>query len=383
MHVSISEKSRLWGAGLALALTAMGTGDRARAQSATVPAPYDRADAPSWGEVAGLTSVRRQQVLVDANLVRGLAGRRLTGVWFRRDSKTRGALPRGEADLVVVVSDGALSPAGATESFAANHGRNAVEVFRGRVSLPASPALPPGRTAGWGPAETVRITFTKPFVFSGGALCLDLRGAPVAGREADFWPIDFDYDTSSGRVAVVGASCYGPGARAATSSVAHAGTLRVGGTARLGALGRPRTTSLLLLGTRRIGQGGLDLTPFGAPGCRILVDADLVLDTFVHPWPRSPHGFAAATFFVPNQPAFAGARLLAQWANLEATLPRSQWTNQAGLTTSEALDLTLAPTPPRLGVATVTSTPAASILRLPARGAVAPHHAPVLRLTIR
>ena len=49
----------------------------------------------------------------------------------------------------------------------------------------------------------------------------------------------------------------------------------------------------------------------------------------------------------------------------------------------EALVLTLAPTPPRLGMAIVTSTVAASVRALPGRGAVAPHRAPVLRLSYR
>ena len=72
-----------------------------------------------------------------------------------------------------------------------------------------------------------------------------------------------------------------------------------------------------------------------------------------------------------------------QFADLEIYMPRSSWTNPAGLTTTNALELGLATTSPELGMSTVMSHVVGAGDPMPARGAVDVEAGPVMRFLVR
>jgi hypothetical protein len=70
----------------------------------------------------------------------------------------------------------------------------------------------------------------------------------------------------------------------------------------------------------------LELTPFGAPGCQLLVG-----NSALYPVAASPTGTAAQVIPIPSQSSFAGLNVYAQWA---AAIP---WVGPLGLGLSDAL----------------------------------------------
>ncbi len=98
--------------------------------------------------------------------------------------------------------------------------------------------------------------------------------------------------------------------------------------------GLPSTPAFLLLGRSDVRWGPLnlpfDLGPMGAPGCFLWTS---VLTFFVRP--VGPKGGASLPLGVPGSSALIGARLTAQWLNLDSRA------NTLGLTTSSYAKLIL------------------------------------------
>ena len=86
---------------------------------------------------------------------------------------------------------------------------------------------------------------------------------------------------------------------------------------------------------------------------------------------------------IPLDKNLAGARFYMQFANNETVLPRSEWTNAAGMTTTNGLDLTISALQPKLGMAMIRSDDAARGKTPPPWGVIDVSSGPVIRFTYK
>ncbi len=348
---------------------------------AVIPAIHATQDAPSLRSLAGFCANERQQFLIGPSHLAALAGRSLVGFAVRRDSHYDRALGSAQAQLSVSLSDRAGDPDRPSPQFAANRGATPRQVFSGSVAAPASPALGSGATAPWDAAHSIRIAFAQPFPYAGGTLCVEIDGYPVVGTTECFWPIDAAAaSTPGGAVQHLGAAC-GPFAASGLTASAVPETLRLGNTAVLIAWGLPSTPAVALIGSGPLSPP-LDLGPMGATGCTLQVNPSLSLPLqFGSAPPLVNSGAANLRVQVPTSPTLAGGSLFAQWLNIETSLPRTQWSNPAGITASNGLQATLSSAvTASLDMAMITSAAMPSGAPLPSTGETVLHKAPVVEL---
>ncbi len=348
----------------ALAIVSLSIGLAAQApQSAVVPAAYVTLDAPSRMEVPGLFQDLRQQILVGSSHLVALANRQITSLAFRRSASAE-VMPGGAATLSVSLSTLSKAAVECSPAFADNVGANAVTVFQGLVSVPASPAAT-GPSIAWSADNIVSIQFAQPFLYGGGTLAIDIVGTTVPGQIAAWWLADAAFDSATGTAVDLGPGC-GPHAHALGQwSWASPHTLVPGSSAQLdayGTVGNPVATAFGPAGTP------FPLAPLGLgqPGCNsYLVGVDMLFFGQFQPLgdPRlaSAGGHAECIVAIPNVPWLFGAQLAAQWLDL------------AALHSSNAVLCTIAPAAPTLDMALVDGVAAE------ATGEVSNHRAHVLR----
>lgn len=340
-------------------------------QHLVVPAAHATIDAPSQLWIPGGNNPVRQQTLVGASHLQPLLGTELLALELRRTAKNR-AFPGGSADLTVTLSTAPVQPLSIGRTFADNVGHNAAVVFSGTVSLPASP-IELGPTVGWSANNVVRIVFQTPFVYTGGTLCIDITGLPVAGLSTDDWLADAAFEDLFGTAVDLGPGCgLYAGTSGATSSVSER-SLLPGSNARFRAYGTPGSLAIAAHGAPAATP--LPLSAFGvqAPGCLVHLDPTLILATTVHwfevesdPLLAMRGGVAEAYVPLPGAAWMFGLSLTTQWFDLiqPATSNAVQWTVASQLPT---LDMALAEGHPSLPQAEV----------------VAPHRAHVFRFEYR
>jgi hypothetical protein len=95
----------------AIVLACIVAASSATQQHVVVPSWLTSAEGPHSVGIAGFAATRRQQVLIDASHLQGLAGRTITALWFRRDTSFRRALVLGQVDLVVTLESRPKKPA--------------------------------------------------------------------------------------------------------------------------------------------------------------------------------------------------------------------------------------------------------------------------------
>lgn len=343
-----------------------------------VAGSWDAVSAPSAAPMPGLRGAFREQVLIDAARLVPLRGKRLLGLVVRRNLDGS-PLVGGTVDWTVHLSTTATPPAEASPVFADNAAAaQQTLVFRGAVVVPDSP-IPATPLDPWSPTNAFAVTFTPSvnFVYAGGTLVLDLTGTPRQAGAPHFWYVDQEEDPVQGAVTSFGLTCSTFHASGQTLT-AQPG-IQIGNPLRLVGFSRPGASSLLLLGAAI--PGGFDLGVTGAPGCFQHVGAALAVGLVERG--VLPNFYAACTNFelrVPPAAPLLGTSVCAQMADLETGLPKAQWTNAAGLTTSNALRLDLAKQAPALGLATVRSDEVESNKPFPDRGDVDVRRGPVLRL---
>ena len=314
-----------------------------------LPAGRDTVDAPSLGQFAGASAHLRQQVLIDESHLQPLVGKDLTELWFRRDFTYPGFLLGAVTDLSVQLSVTAMDPNAPSEEFESNLGFTSQMVFDGTIVVPNSSSLS-SKAANWEQENTVRIRFVSAFTYPGGTLVVDLTGEPFPGFESSFWPVDVEYLASNGHIQDYGESC---GRYASSSSVSAIG-LEIGATASFGAWGAPNALAFLVLGEQLASP--IELSPMGATGCFVYIGPMLSVPTsYSEEVMGSGVGGASVDIQIPTEVHLLGGTLDAQWATLEMSLPRDQWSNPSGWTTSNATQFTLGTAPPSLGISMVTS----------------------------
>lgn len=306
----------------------------APAQHTVIPAEFTDVEAPHVASLAGIAQAKRQQFVIDAGHIAPLVGRTLTGIAFRRNPGA--ARASGQALLTVRIGAAQVTASGAQPDFARNVAVP-VEVFRGAVAIPVSPAT---AIPDWSPANVVEIAFSTPYLVAAGGLCIDVDGAPVGG--ATFWPIDAVRDATRGSVQDLGGGCGAFAARFGSTALVRAGELVPGSTARFLNHGPIGAATFALFGVGLL-PSPIDLGFAGAPGCTLQVDsfAALAATFSTSEWGAPFGGIAFGLVPVPNQAALLGGRLAVQWVSL------------APLTTSNAMLCTIAPAIPSVGVATV------------------------------
>ncbi|MFY9345086.1 MAG: hypothetical protein WAT39_21525 [Planctomycetota bacterium] len=334
-------------------------------QTTVVPASYATTDAVSHLWVAGASRDVRQQTLVGPSHLGALVGRTLTAIELRR-SATNETYQGGTASLTVTLSTSPNVPLTCSQTFAANVGNDAAQVFAGNVTLPHSPPAT-GPAVGWTTANTVRIAFTTPFAYQGGTLCIDVVGHPVAGQNANWWMADAEFEDLAGTTAEIGTGCGSFGGPHGRWSFVSARTLLPGGYARFWAEGPPNSIGIAAFGAP--GALPIPLTAFGLPapaGCNLWLGS---LDTMmvavfepeVHPLALG-RASAEVRIRIPNNASVFGVTLATQWL---------EWSQ---LAVSNAIRWTVAGAIPTLDMAAIEGHPMES------RGEVAVHMAHVLRL---
>lgn len=282
----------------------------------TVPAGLDAYDGTGLLTLPGVGGAGRLQAIYGSSMLGALSARLLTSVELRRDAG-RYALTGGEVRLHVSLGEiASLDPISASAAFDVNLGSRGTAVFDGIVSLPASPSPAQRQAAAWSASEAIAMPFTVAVAYSGaGALVMQIDGQP-GQQPTDFWAIDAETGGFAGSVSYLGRAC-GPLATRVvrTGDVGHP-WLRPGSTARFLNLAPAGSASVMLLGASALGQG-VDLGPFGAPGCELWVDPAVVVPSAVRSV-SGPHVPAVANTHIqlPADAGVLGASLYAQWVNV-------------------------------------------------------------------
>jgi hypothetical protein len=304
-----------------------------------VPQQYATSDAPALTAAPGIGTARRLQVVVAAAELLPLVGRELTALALRRDLSWTAALPAAGSPIVVRIGQASHDPDQAVRSFAGNL-PTPIEVFRGTLQAPSSPASP--STPSWAPGESLRVDFTAPFPYGGGPLCVEFE---PQGSPGIWWPVDAVTDPVIGTVTSVGSAC-GPLSHMVATAGAQDASLVIGRTAIFDLVGAPSAPAWLMVGLG-LRPTPIDLTPFGAPGCALHVDAFAAIATVLSDGASglAGHGLANVELQIPAQPGLAGAALGIQFLELTPT----------AFVSSNALSCQLATGAPSLAVTSVVS----------------------------
>lgn len=325
----------------------------------------------------------RLQVIISAGRLKGALNRTLTELQLRRSTGHAGALVAGQADFQVLVSVARTTPHDPSQFFSQNEGAAPVTVFNGLISMPASAAVAGPVTAPWTAKYLVRAPFGRQFVYTGGDLCVEIRGRPRSASANLFWPIDHEAQQVSGSVVRYGSSCapWSPNPHTAFGSD---GTLRIGCTTWLWSFGRYRASPLMMLGVSKI-DPGIDLGPMGAPGCKqYLVPLAIVPLFYNPPVAGTQLGSVALPLKLPVDRSLMSKSFAVQFAEDESGLPRSQWTNASRLSTSNGLWLTVSSRAPDLGLAMISSRDESyGRVTQPTWGEVSVASAPIIRFILK
>ncbi|MGE0144232.1 MAG: hypothetical protein AB7I19_19495 [Planctomycetota bacterium] len=323
---------------LALALTFAST---TTAQNFVVaPSAHSSTDGASHRTLPGIAHTHRTQVVLGSNEVANLNGRTIIGLRFRRDARNPRALTNASARVVVRMGPAAFTSDDARPDFTANL-PNPVEVYRGSITAPSSPAL--SGSATWDMQDTIRIALTTSYTHNGGPLAIEIEGLDAALAD---WPIDAASETAAGSLTLLGHTCGVMSGSPETASVASTG-LVPGRSANFTLVAEAPSSAWLLLGNLRTAPIPLPNLP--ASGCELWVDPFTAIGApivAIDPtWSGFAIGAANAALTWPADPALSGANLGAQWV----------WLESIGLAVSNAMDCTLAGAPPALQAVELTS----------------------------
>lgn len=335
-------------------------------QYEVVPAAHASTDAVSYQWIAGASRPVRQQTLIGASHLTPLSGRTITAFELRRTAANE-VYQGGSVSMSVRLSAAAVPPLQASNEFASNVGSAPVQVFAGVVTLPTSPPQI-GPSVAWVPQNTLRIAFTTPFVYTGGPLCIDIVGTPIAGSNADWWMADAMFEDIAGTTLDLGGGCgtYG-GPTHQWSNIARR-TLLPGAYARFFAYGPPMSFGVAAFGTRASTPIPLSLLGFNSgSGCNLMLGSldALLLSVFepeTHPGLTARGGVADIRIKIPADPAVFGATMTTQWL---------EWSQMA---TSNAIEWSVASAMPALDMALLEGHPQE------ATGELTVHLAHVVRL---
>ncbi len=301
-------------------------------QHLVVPPAYANTDAVSFNWLAGASRSVRQQTLIGANHLSAMTNKTINAIEFRRTAEND-TFTGGTANMTVTLSTSSAPTHEVSSSFANNIGSTLVQVFSGPVTFPTSPPVA-GPTVNWSTNNVVRIQFATPFIYTGGRLCIDITGTPIAGQQANWWMADAEFEDIPGTVTDLGGGC----GSYATSSFVAKYSLVVGGYTKMTAYGTPWGLAIAAIGNpgNPVPLGALGFT---APGnCNLMLSSLMILEPMLfipdaNPILASSGGRADFELKIPNIPGAQGLTLATQWFD---------WTETA---TTNALEWTILATP--------------------------------------
>ncbi len=327
------------------ALTSVGLGQ----QHLVVPSSCETSEGMGQFHVAGVGQDVRQQILVGASHLTGLVGRSISALEFRRNGDAT-AFGGGVANITMSLSITGLQPLQCSQSFAANVGPTPVQVFSGQVAIPASSGIGTG-PASWSANQVVRIGFSTPFAYTGGTLCVEIVGSPVVGQVAGWWAADACAENLSGVTVDLGGGCGPYGGAQHRWSFVTPRSLLPGAYAQFSAHGTPGWFGVLAIGDGSPIGVPLSITGLNAAaGCNIHLASLLGLEVVQFPAAASADDSAFGTRGVvelklPGTTAAFGIHLATQWVDL------------ATMSTSNAIDWTIAQSVPTIDMAVVDGHP--------------------------
>lgn len=334
-------------------------------QTLVAPATYTSTDAIAYEWIAGASRPLRQQTLIGASHLATLVGHSLTAIELRRNAANE-TYAGGTAHLTVTLSIAPHAPVEGSNVFAANTGTAAAMVFDGDVTLPLSPP-PTSANVGWTTDNVVRIELDTPYTYTGGTLCVDVVGQPIAGQNANWWMADAVFDDVPGTVADLGGGCGSYGGPTHEWAGVASRSLVPGGFARFFAFGPPNGLGLIVFGQRN--PTPVPMWMLGLPSpqdCQLhLLTADLIAPAIFEPENEpgllSRGGVAEVRFKLPNLPQVLGLGMTTQWV---------EWSQFA---TSNAIEWTVSTAPATLDMALLEGHPQS------ATGELSVHLAQVMR----
>lgn len=313
-------------------------------QHTVVPASASTADAISHLWLPGASRDVRQQTVIGSSHLAAMVGHTLTALEWRRTDANE-TYHGGTAHLTVRLAPAVRQPSRASLTFADNQGSNGVQVFTGGVVLPTSPPTT-GANVPWSSSNVVRIVFTAPYLYTGGALCVDVTGLAVAGQNANWWMADAAFEDLYGNAVERGTGCGAYGGPQGRWSHVSTRELVPGCHAHFHAYGPPGGLAIAAFGANS--PTPIPLSAFGlpAPGCNLhLASLDALLPTVfmpqTHPLLQAQGGCAEVRVWIPDDVAMFGVTLTTQWFD---------WTQ---LATSNAIEWTVAGSMPTLDMAVI------------------------------
>lgn len=299
-------------------------------QSIVVPSGHDLTDASTVRAMPGIGLAERWQIVMDAPRLGSLIGRDIDAILLRRDFGESQSLDAASASLVVRMGTASVTSAAPGGSFSSNVA-NPVEVFRGTVNAPASPAV--SGAVSWTPENVIRIALATPYVHASGGLVVEIE---TTAEQGVTWPIDAAQSAASGQLRYVGSTCGSLSSLQPSLAVAEP-DLVLGRTSRFIATDEAGAPAWLLLGAG-LRTVPLNLSVLGSVGCELWVDPLAGLPTTMFTSPDVPAGFGGVANFTvawPADAALAGAEIGAQLLLLQSS-GRFATTNAIGATLSAA-----------------------------------------------
>lgn len=322
---------------------------------------------------------RRVQVILAAQHVAGLAGKRIHELAFRKDVSYLGpyrSVRGGESTRIrLVASWSDADPAKPSLTYANNLGGSSTVVYDGPVVLPKVSLDEDRVVATFDPNEAPTIAWQTLFQHvPNKSLVLDFT---TYGGNAGYkwtWPVDAQTNFQPGQTNKIGTTCWQT--RWSENINIVRGSLRPGMHIKTDCAAPPNPAGAFLI------FGWSDKFAFGSiplplrlaePNCDLLVSPDVMSSTVFYQGPDGVHGgWTGAQVATPYMSGLHGATLYFQYLFLHTVGSRLE------LKTSHAVSATLAASPASLGASLV-----ASMDPTAADGRVFLDFTPVMRLAAR
>ena len=298
---------------------------------------------------------RRVQILIGAEHLKGLKGKSIYKLAFRKDienSESYDWLRGGEkTNMRVLASWSDAKPRAPGMDFRGNFGPQVTEVFRGDVLLPKVSTHDGRKSASFNSREAPTLIFKTPILHvPGKTLVLDF--ITFAGKGSGHywvWPLDAESRVQRGTSRTIGKACW-PSKHKAVANVMLA-SLRPGMHIKTQSMTPPSPlVAFLLFGfSDKTALGALPL-PFkiAEPSCMLSVSPDVIVrSNFFYGFNAQSEGSTDQTIPTPQIPGLYGATLYFQYLFLH------KQGSAIKLATSNGVAATFTKTPPSLGISVV------------------------------
>ncbi len=317
---------------LAAVLFSAAPSPRAQTKYFVVPAAYAKVEGKSRNTYPFSYDQQRTQLVYDGKKL-GFKVGAITEVAFRRDGKWASTFSAKKLPLKVWISNSPRTDKSASVCFAQNRGPKPQLVFSGTLSLPQ--AGPPATA----PAPfSIVIPFSPPWIYRGGNICLEM--VSPGPKNYVRWMTDTFYNSEGGRgtASSYGLACAPTGQGSTPKLSISTSRFLVGKSPYVTLYSyRNKVPCFLFLGASKTAWGSIklpfDLTPFGAKGCNVYTDPQVILIGLSHP--SYTTGTAKFCFYTPEDPYLVGRHFYVQGFVVDSKA------NALGLLSTEGWDIGL------------------------------------------